>query len=258
MSSLQLVCLNFWMELLKFQFVHLFIPLNYFFSTTLVNLSWKVIQYICHFLCVYVCLCGVKAEFLRGKERGTEGERGNSISFFLFFFKFIFDWRIIAYIHQHESAIAICMAPPSWTSLSLPMEFSFLMAVIIWLSYRNLRQFQKVNILPLNWHNHQGIRGISPAPWRLQCNSSSLPIDFSIPTLPYLLSQPQVISVTLDNACQFTPWWEHTSAQPELHGWLPAHHGALMASLARCGYALDHGQLPYPVSLMKGKTFVNS
>ena len=100
-----------------------------------------------------------------------------------------------------------------------------------------------MNVFPLNWHNHQGIRGISPAPWRLQCNSSSLPIDFSIPTLLCLLSQPQVISVTLDNACQSTPWWKHTSAQSELHSWLSAHHGALMASLARCGYALDHGQL---------------
>ena len=163
---------------------------------------------------------------------------------------------LISAIHQHESAIAICMAPPSSTSLPPHREFNFLMIVFIWLSYRNLRQFQKVNIFPLDWHNHQGIGGVSPAPWRLQC--SSLPIDFLIPTLLYLLSQLQLISVTLDNACQPTPWWEHTSAQSELHGWLSAHHRALMASLERCGYALDHGQLLSPVLVMKGKKSVSS
>ena len=47
---------------------------------------------------------------------------------FILFFKVIFNWRIIALqccifstIHQHESAIGIHMAPPSWTSVPPPI-----------------------------------------------------------------------------------------------------------------------------------------
>lgn len=57
-----------------------------FFSTTLVNLSWKVILFVIFSVCVCVCVVWQR-NFWEG---GREGERGNSTSFFCFVFLSLF------------------------------------------------------------------------------------------------------------------------------------------------------------------------